>query len=533
MVRQIILLSGPISAGKSTLAQSLVDRYGLIRIRTQQLIRSATPNLVEERSALQRAGDALDRKTGGAWVGRELVRLAEGLDDAIVVVDSVRIPKQIGSIREAFGARVVHVHLTAPVSVLGERYGARRSAFRELPTYEAVRANKTERDVERLAKIADVVIDTVRCTAEDVVVRVASHLGFFGRSYRRLVDVFVGGAYGSEGKGHVVSYVAREYDVLVRVGGPNAGHTVYEEPKPYTFHHLPSGTRCSEAALILGPGAVIRVPTLLREIADCQVTHDRLAVDPQAMVISDEDVQFEGKTLKRAIGSTAQGVGAATARRVMRGAQGAVSLAKDVGELRPFVRETRQVLDDAFYQGRKILLEGTQGTGLSLFHGQYPHVTSRDTTVSGCLAEAGIAPSRVRKIIMVCRTYPIRVESPREASSGPMSNELTWDEIAQRSGIRVEELLEAERTSTTHRKRRVGEFDWTLIRKAASLNGPTDIALTFADYVDIQNRNARRFDQLTEPTIRLIEEIERVTAAPVSLITTRFHSRSIIDRRAW
>jgi adenylosuccinate synthase len=80
-----------------------------------------------------------------------------------------------------------------------------------------------------------------------------------------------------------------------------------------------------------------------------------------------------------------------------------------------------------------------------------------------------------------------------------MSNELTWDEIAQRSGITVEELLESERTSTTRRKRRVGEFDWALIRKAASLNGPTDIALTFADYIDIKNRSARRFDQLTSP----------------------------------
>jgi adenylosuccinate synthase len=65
----------------------------------------------------------------------------------------------------------------------------------------------------------------------------------YGRGYARLVDVMVGGQYGSEGKGHVASYLAGEYDFLVRVGGPNAGHKVYEEPKPFTFHHLPSGTR--------------------------------------------------------------------------------------------------------------------------------------------------------------------------------------------------------------------------------------------------------------------------------------------------
>ena len=78
-----------------------------------------------------------------------------------------------------------------------------------------------------------------------------------------------------------------------------------------------------------------------------------------------------------------------------------------------------------------------------------------------------------------------------------------------------------------------GEFDWTLLRRAASLNGPTDIAITFADYVSVKNREARRFDQLTAETLRFIEEVERVAAAPVTMIATRFHSRSIIDRRSW
>jgi len=130
---------------------------------------------------------------------------------------------------------------------------------------------------------------------------------------------------------------------------------------------------------------------------------------------------------------------------------------------------------------------------------------------------------------MVCRTYPIRVEGP----SGPIGMELSWDEISRRSGIPAEELERTEKTSTTKRRRRVAEFDWTLLRRAASLNGPTDIALTFVDYLSIKNRDARRFEQLTEETIRFIEEVERVAAAPVSLIATRFHVRSIIDRRAW
>jgi adenylosuccinate synthase len=198
-----------------------------------------------------------------------------------------------------------------------------------------------------------------------------------------------------------------------------------------------------------------------------------------------------------------------------------------------FIRPACAVLDNAFLERRRVFVEGTQGTGLSLYHGQYPHVTSRDTTVAGCLSEAGISPSRVRRVIMVVRSYPIRVQDPSKSTSGPMSQELTWREISRRSGVPLSELQNTEKTSTTHRKRRVGEFDWELLRRAASLNGPSDIALTFADYVSVKNRDARRFEQLSEETIRFIEEIERVAGAPVSLISTRFDSRSIIDRRSW
>ena len=85
-------------------------------------------------------------------------------------------------------------------------------------------------------------------------------------------------------------------------------------------------------------------------------------------------------------------------------------LAKDLGpefrELRPYLGSTAVRLEKAYACGEKILLEGTQGTGLSIFHGDYPSVTSRDTTVSGCLSEAGIGPRRVNRIVLVCRTYP-------------------------------------------------------------------------------------------------------------------------------
>jgi adenylosuccinate synthase len=359
-------------------------------------------------------------------------------------------------------------------------------------------------------------------------------LGLYGRGYDRLVDVVIGGQFGSEGKGQIAAYLAPAYDVLVRVGGPNAGHKVYEEPEPFTFHHLPSGTmRNGKAHIVIGPGAVIAVEGMLNEISKCELSKSRLSIDPQAMVIDAKDVQRESDLVKR-IGSTGQGVGLATVRKILRtSASPPVRLASSIRAFKEYLRETRTVLDDAYAAGRRVFLEGTQGSGLSLHHGSYPHVTSRDTTVSGCLAEAGIAPTRVRRIIMVCRTYPIRVGSPKEGDSGPMRNELTLQNIHRRSGMPLAKLEKTERTSTTNRERRIAEFDWCLLRRASSLNGPTDLALTFVDYLSIKNRAARRFEQLTTPTIHFIEESERVSAAPVSLIAARFNFRSIIDRRNW
>lgn len=104
---------------------------------------------------------------------------------------------------------------------------------------------------------------------------------------------------------------------------------------------------------------------------------------------------------------------------------------------------------------------------------------------------------------------------------------------SKRSHIPIAQLRKTEKTSTTNRRRRVAEFNWELLRQSALLNGPTDIALTFSDYLDADNENARRFEQLQPETIHFIEEVERVASAPVSLISTRFGFRSIIDRRAW
>jgi adenylosuccinate synthase len=485
----------------------------------------------------------LDRADNGAWVREGLVRVIEAAQagttpSGMFVVDSVRIPGQIEAIRQAYGPAVHHVHLFAEDDELRDRYAQKGERTRELSEYLEVQKNKTERGIVELAKLADLVVATDRCLPEAVLVRATALLGLYSRNRTPLVDVLVGGQYGSEGKGNIVGYIAPEYDFLVRVGGPNAGHQVYREPSPEVYHHLPSGTgRAPNAKLVIGAGAVLYPRGLLNEINEHDVSADRLSIHPHAMIIEDADRDFEARMLA-SIGSTGQGVGAASARKIMgRGGKTdpVVRLAKEVPELRPYVRDTQEILERAFVLGCSVLLEGTQGTTLSLHHGEYPHVTSRDTTVAGCLADAGIAVTRVRHVLMVCRTYPIRVADPamEGETSGPMASPVTYEQLSRRSGIDMERLMKIETTTTTKRQRRVANFDWEQLRRSTFLNGPTDIALTFVDYLDAKNQAAYRFEQLTPETLRFIEEVERVTGVPVSLISTNFSWRNVIDRRAW
>jgi adenylosuccinate synthase len=223
----------------------------------------------------------------------------------------------------------------------------------------------------------------------------------------------VGGQWGSEGKGNLAFYLAPEYDLLVRTGAPNAGHKVRDhDGVVYTHRQLPSGTRATNSRLLLGAGAVIDVAILLREIADCAIWPDRLAIDPAALIIEQHDVEREAG-LKQAIGSTGTGGGAALARRIeQRGMPGAVRMAGNVRELSPYIRESAAVLQEVLALGGRIFVEGTQGTGLSILNGSYPHVTSRDTTVGTLLAEAGVAPRLLRRVIVACRAYPMPLTSP-------------------------------------------------------------------------------------------------------------------------
>jgi adenylosuccinate synthase len=199
---RIVILSGPIGSGKTSLCQNLKDRNGAHIVRTRDLIKQQIRRVKEERGALQRAGERLEAADGGAWVKNALSRYIESqqtgsLASGLYIVDSVRIPGQVNAIREAFGSAVHHIHLTAAEKELEQRYLRRGTKTQEFSTYADVRKSRTERNVEDLAKLADVVVATDRCTAEAVLVRATALLGLYPRSTTPLVDVLVGGQYGS------------------------------------------------------------------------------------------------------------------------------------------------------------------------------------------------------------------------------------------------------------------------------------------------------------------------------------------------
>lgn len=539
MKPRAIVLSGKVCAGKSTLAAHLRDKAGAELVRSKELIYDLLPRTSRTRRPSQLAGQRLDRETGGRWLAEALNERVMNINadkpNELLVIDSVRIAEQVHFLRQS-GWSVTHVHLEASGEALARRY-ALRPKTGELETYADLSKNWTERHINALAKVADVVIDTDRCNDQDVFARVLARLEVRPVIAPAVVDILVGGQYGSEGKGNIAQFMAPEYEVLVRVGGPNAGHKVFRSgAEPYTFRQLPSGFLGNrDAMLVVGAGAVIGLNTLLREIADLAIPFDRLLIDPQAMIIDASDVEWEEKTLKGAIGSTAQGIGAATARKILyRRPDTEVQLARDTPALKHYVGDTIEYFAHCLSHGKRIMLEGTQGTSLSLHHGFYPHVTSRVTTAAACLAEAGLAARHVRRVIMVCRTYPIRVgDSVEGKTSGFMNQPITFKDIANRSGIPLSELESTEVGSVSHRPRRVAEFDWAQFRRSMLLNGPTDIALTFADYFGIDNRTAYRYEQLNDDTLRFIEEMEKVGGVPVSMISTAFNERNIIDRRMW
>lgn len=526
---RLIVLSGPVAVGKSAFAEVLLELTGARKVSTSSWIVRET-GAEQERGALQAAGERLDRETGGAWVARAVQADLVEHGSGIRLLDSARIAAQVETLRKQF-SETFHVHLHASDEELERRYLRRDPAHREFATYAQVRNSSTEAAVGELASIANLVLDTEHADPRTLAEIAAAALGTTRKLPRRLVDVIVGGQYGSEGKGNVCAAIAHNYRGLVRVGGPNAGHLVKDPP--YKYVQLPSGTQSNpNARIFLAAGSTISLPQLLMEICDCKLDANRLSIDPQAMIIDDEDRRLEDNLAS--ISSTRQGVGAATARKILnRGKEPIfgpkVALARDVKQLERYIRDVRAELDHMVSDGEPVLIEGTQGTALSVHHGIWPSVTSRETSVAGCLADAGVSPATVRRVVGVYRTYPIRVGG----DSGWMGREIEFDVVAERSGIPLEDLRRTEKGTISGTQRRIAEFDWALFRRSIALNGVTDIALTFADYIRIENRDAKDFTNLTAGTQRFIERLELVAGVPVNLVSKAFEKDGVLRRNGW
>jgi adenylosuccinate synthase len=297
------------------------------------------------------------------------------------------------------------------------------------------------------------------------------------------VCAVVGGQYGSEGKGVIVNFLADKYGVHVRVGGPNAGHSFYHDGQVFKMQSVPCGWTNPKAICVLGRGILINPVILKKEIATIrEFAHDidrRLVIDRLAGVLDDNYHHRLGEggvngALHHRIGSTGEGVGAARLDRIKRDPD-LFQLAYEIPNLEPFLSDdTPGVMYDAVTNGEDILLEGTQGSGLSLVHGPWPYVTSADTNAAQLCADAGIPPRFVDQTILVLRTFPIRVAG----NSGPLKDELTWEEVSAYAGRPV-----CEKTTVTQKTRRVGKWDPELVKKAIHLNAPTSVAITFMDYL--------------------------------------------------
>ncbi|MGQ4808066.1 Adenylosuccinate synthetase [Candidatus Entotheonellaceae bacterium PAL068K] len=328
--------------------------------------------------------------------------------------------------------------------------------------------------------------------------------------------IVVGGQWGDEAKGKIVSYLSLMDDcsIVCRAGlGPGAGHTVVHGGKAYRLRQIPSGFINPNARLLLGAGVLINPEVLLREITEYNLG-GRVGVDFRASVIESEHIQRDKRSehLSQVIHSTGNGHGPCLADRALRTAR----LAKDVDPLHPYLTDVPEELNSALDKGESVLVEGTNGFLLSVLYGTYPHGVGKDSTASTVAADVGIGPRRVDEVILVFKTFPTRV------GEGDFPTEMPVEEVYRRGFI--------EHGTVTKRPRRVGTFDFELAHKAVRVNCPSMLAITFLDRIDPHSAG-RSYDQLSPEARQFLRQVERTAQTPIGLLGTGPNTMDIIDCR--
>jgi len=329
--------------------------------------------------------------------------------------------------------------------------------------------------------------------------------------------IIVGGFFGDEGKGKVVAHIAyQDRPVIISRGGvgPNAGHTVQVGEREYSVRMVPSGFVYKDAKLCIGSGVLVD-PRVLKHEVEMLGVQGRVFVDKRCGIITEDHiVRDKGSAhLAKKIGSTGSGCGPANSDRVMR----ISPQAKDIPELKEYLLDVPKAIDDALKKKEAVLLEGTQGFGISLYYGTYPFVTSKDTSASQIAADNGVGPTKIDDVIVVFKAYPTRV------GEGPFSTEMSAEK-SDAMGIK-------EFGTVTHRKRRIGGWDGDMARYSAMINGCTMAAITGIDRIDKACFGVTEYARLTKKAKDFINQAEEDIGSPVALISTGPEITQIIDVR--
>jgi adenylosuccinate synthase len=330
----------------------------------------------------------------------------------------------------------------------------------------------------------------------------------------------LGSQWGDEGKGKMVDLFSERFDLVVRYqGGHNAGHTVFIGERKFILKLIPGGILRPDKQVVIGNGLVIDPAALLAEIdaleaAGVQVSKS-LFISNRAHVLLPAhrmmEKMSEGRAGRVSIGTTSRGIGPCyedkTARRGIRIAdlldresfraqyallmEEKVTVAKALGiyeeleldrtreeyerfaeRIRPMVRDTALLLNQAIAEGKTMLFEGAQGTMLDIDHGTYPFVTSSNASAGGACTGTGVPPTRITGVIGVSKAYTTRVGAgpfPTESLDG------AGDQIRKRGN---------EFGAVTGRPRRCGWFDVPLLRYSAAINGLDSLVITKLDVLD-------------------------------------------------
>ncbi|HGN5418820.1 TPA: adenylosuccinate synthase [Streptococcus pyogenes] len=328
--------------------------------------------------------------------------------------------------------------------------------------------------------------------------------------------VVVGTQWGDEGKGKITDFLSADAEVIARYqGGDNAGHTIVIDGKKFKLHLIPSGIFFPQKISVIGNGVVVNPKSLVKELAylhDEGVTTDNLRISDRAHVILPYHIQLdqlqEDAKGDNKIGTTIKGIGPAYMDKAARvGIRIADLLDKDIfaerlrinlaeknrlfekmydstpldfdaifeeyyaygQEIKQYVTDTSVILNDALDAGKRVLFEGAQGVMLDIDQGTYPFVTSSNPVAGGVTIGSGVGPSKINKVVGVCKAYTSRV------GDGPFPTEL-FDEV----GERIREVGH-EHGTTTGRPRRVGWFDSVVMRHSRRVSGITNLSLNSID----------------------------------------------------